>query len=242
VRARVLVVVLAVSVLGGIAFYVTDKAPAYPRKAERSSYTTADIIEYLAFGQGPVARDHPVGGTQIKPGAMPAESQLRTVAQSLSECVHSLDATAGSGLTVAFNAADARRLDHSLRRFDAAVMRWLSSPNQIPPCPPPPPPPKAPPAPEPYLKLTGVLALDYVLVGWDFYAAAVTIGGAAVISGLVVVAYASLFYEAGALVTTIVAALEAFFIPILLSYEFVNGPTELDRQIATAKIIEQLQS
>jgi hypothetical protein len=242
VRARIPAIAVAICVLSCATLYITHDTAAYPRKAVRSSYTTADIIEYLAFAQGPVARDHPGSKTQLKPAAMPAESRLRTVSQSLSECVHRLDATAGSGLTAAFNTADARRLDHALRRFDAAVTRWLTSASQTAPCPPPPPPPKSPPAPQPYLKLTGVGWLDYVFAGWDFYAAAVTVGAAAAISGFIIVAYAALFYEAGALVTSIVAALEAFWIPILLSYEFVNGPTELDRQMAIAHIIEKLQT
>lgn len=233
--------VLALCVLGGIAFYVTQDTATLPRKAVRSSYSTADVIEYLAFAEGPVARDHPASGKQIRPATMPPESHLRTVSQSLSDCVKRLDAAAGSGLVVAFNTADARRLDRALRRVDAAVTQWLTAPTQTPPCPPPPPPPKTPPAPQPYLKVTGVGWLDYVFAGWDFYAAAVTVGAAAAISGFIVVAYAALFYEAGAFVTTAVAALEAFWIPILLSYEFVNGPTELDRQIAIAHIIEKLQ-
>lgn len=241
-RARVLVVVVAVSVFGGIAFRTTHETPASPRKTARSAYTTADIIEYLAFSQGPVARDHPVDGTRIEaPGTRP-ESRLRTIAQSMSECVHRLDAAAGPRLAAAFNTADPQRLDRALRRFDAAATRWLTSPTQIPPCPPPPPPPSVPPAPSPYLKVTGVGAWDYVLVGWDFYAVAATIGAAAALSGIIAVAYAGLIYEAGLFATTAVIALEAFFVPVLLSYEFENTPTELDRQIAIAKIVEKLRT
>jgi hypothetical protein len=194
-----------------------------------ASYTTTDILEFLAFSAGRVVTDHPTLGETRVAMTLP-EGEAHSTAELVTGCIHSIDAAAGPALTAAFNAADPQRLDSALRRIDAATNRWLKAAyKQDDPCPPPPPPPKAPPSHRSYpIKVNGVGLWNYAVLGEDFLAVWFTY------MGVVALGYA-------ALVASFVVVWVAL-VPILVSYQFENLPTDLDRQSAIATIAKTLRS
>jgi len=242
VRARSVVCVVAVVVTGAacITCYAILPTSRSARHTAPLSYSTTDVVEYLAFATGPVVADHPalarpeLGGVKVPPAA-----QLHAVAVSLTGCIHSLDASAGPALTAAFNAADPQRLDNAVHRFNAAAQRWLTAPyQQDDPCPPPPPPPKSPP-PEKnsdrgWWKVVGDILAYWVLGGAVAVGAGVSVTVGAVFNVLVLAMSLLVVAETGVLV--------AWIFPAFLSYEFENTPTDLDRQTAIGKVVAALRS
>jgi hypothetical protein len=232
VRSRILITLVAIAVVGSIALYATDATSPSTRHVVHAPYTTTEVLEFFGFSAGRVVADHP-DLDQRGAFAIASDSQARFAAESVTGCIHRMDASAGPALTAAFNAADPQRIDGALQRVDAAARRWMTAPyKQDDPCPPPPPPPYEGPIQEPdgFWHMTGDIAGNYVLVTDDFYAFAVTVGGALVISwyGLVAVA--------------MVVAAGLFLVPEFITYEFENASTDLDRQTAIAKLAKALRS
>ena len=232
-RTPILSFVIALVTLSGLAFYANDAMPPPQRKALRTSYTSAEILEYLLFSSGRAATEHPLAG-KLNAAApkLPPEMQLRTVSETVSRCINSIDEAAGPALSAAFNTADAQLLDGALQRFDAAASRWPTlahAPGA--PCPPPPPPPSSPPSPK---RFTGIGKWNFIVALDDFYLLMLTIGGAVATSVVAIVM--------GALLLVYGAVVGFWVVPALLSYEFENHPTDLDRQTAIAKIVKALRT
>jgi hypothetical protein len=232
-RIRVLVTLVAMAAAGSSVFYATHVASPLTRHVVQSPYTTTEVLEFLVFSTGRVAAEHPALDKQ-RTVTMLSDTQARAAADSITECIRSIDAAAPTALTKAFNAADPQRLDSALRRFDAAASRWLAAPyKQDDPCPPPPPPPSAPPdngsAPG-WWYVNGYGAWDFVLAGWDFYGGALTLGVVGAI--------------AAALLTMVVLVVfvTAVLVPAFIFYEFEAPPSDLDRQTAIAKIVRALRA
>lgn len=232
------VCLLAIAVSASVAYYTTY-ASRPKLRVLHLPYTTADVVEYLVFSAGRVVVDFPVlQRTDQKSVAVPSATQLHIAAESLTECIRSVDASAGSSMTAAFNAADPERLDGALRRFNAAANRWLSTPHKAEsPCPPPPPPPSVPPdsgSGDGVWKMKADVYGAYLVAGWLVAAAGVSATVGAVFNVLV-----------AAMATLVVAAtavLVAWIFPVLITYEFEAAPKDLDRQIAVAKIVQALRS
>jgi hypothetical protein len=229
-RVRILVLLIANALAGTVALYAIHPEPPRNNRTGQARYTTVDILEFLAFSAGPVVADHPALSAPKIAKTLP-EGQERAAAERVTGCIHSIDAMAGPALTAAFNAADPLRLDNALHRIDAATNRWLKTAHtQDDPCPPPPPPPKAPPPSRPSypIKVNGIGLWNYIVLGENFLAVWFTYMGA------VALAYA-------ALVASFVVVWVAL-VPILVSYQFENLPTELDRQTAIATITKAMRS
>jgi hypothetical protein len=238
VRIRILTYLTATAMAGSIAFYATHGGATSTTHIVHASYTTTDVLEFILLSRGRVVADHPAldtAGSMAAPN--PPAPDVRAALESLSGCIQRIDASAGPALTAAFNAADPQRLDSALRRFDAAAGQWLTAPYKQDPCPPPPPPPSAPPQDGAgsgwwhvkgwgFINYVGII--NYIALGEDFYVGYLTVG---------VVGAISLGIFVAALV-----AVWAFVVPILISYEFENAPTDLDRQTAIAKIARTLRS
>jgi hypothetical protein len=224
---------VATAVAGSTSVYAAHVAPPSAGHLVHSPYTTTEVLEFVLFSTGRVAAEHSALDKQ-RTATILSDTEALTAAESISGCIHSIDATAPPALTKAFNAADPQRLDSALRRFDAAASRWLAAPyKQDDPCPPPPPPPSAPPgngsAPG-WWYVNGYGAWDFVLAGWDFYGGALTLGVVGAI--------------AAALLTMVVFVVfvTAFLVPAFIFYEFEAPPSDLDRQNAIAKIVRVLRS
>lgn len=238
-RIRVLVCLVVIAVAASVARYATHAAPRLIRHAGHAPYTTIDVVEYLTFAMGPVVADHPtLGGSDLSTARTPSAEQLRAATESVTGCIHSIDAAAGPALTAAFNAADAPRLDNALHRFNAAATRWLTAPHkQDAPCPPPPPPPSQKPddgSGNTWWKVKGDVLGLWLVAGLVSAAAAVSVAVAAVINWAVL--------ALSLLVVSQTAVLVLWLVPAFLSYQFENRPTDLDRQTAIAKIVQALRS
>jgi hypothetical protein len=239
VKVRTLVCVLGLVAAASLPIYVNFGATQSSKPGKRFSYTPTDVVEFLAFQEGPVATDHPTLARQHADKSTPlAPGQLRVIAQSVNDCVHSLDASAGPALAEAFNSTDAQRLDTAVRRFNTASKRWLTTPYvQGAPCPPPPPPPSAPPRTgdgSGFWWQKGKGLIDFFVVGWVSVGAGVSVTVGAVFHLLVL--------AMGTLVVAETAVVVLWLFPTFLSYEFENTPSDLDRQTAIAKIVETLRS
>lgn len=238
-RARVLIFLAVVALVATVARLATHPPPRHTSYAGHLAYTPADVVEYFVFAAGPVVSDHP---TLARPGVgtakLPPAGELRAVAESVTDCIHSIDASAGPALAAAFNAADPQRLDSAVQRFNSAADRWLKAPyEQGAPCPAPPPPPQAPPdegSKPGWWKVDQDVLGDYVLAGWLVAAGLVSVDVGAVFHVAVVAMALGLVYTTAVLVLWIY--------PVFLSYEFANMPTDLDRQNAIAKIAQTLRS
>jgi hypothetical protein len=233
VRVRILVPVAVIAVVAGSALYATQVTSMSTRRVVRGPYTTTEVLEFLLFSTGRVVADHPGLDKQRALTKLP-DAQARGAVESVTRCVHHIDAAAGPALTAAFNAADPQRLDGALHRFDAAARQWISAPyKQDDPCPPPPPPPYEGPMQEPgqgWWRVNGDVDTKYVVFGTDFYAFMYTVGGAFAVSFVGLVAELA------------VVALGLLLVPEFITYEFENTPTELDRQTAIAKLASELRS
>lgn len=231
IRTHLLPVAVAVSV----GLYAIHPTSPPPRRTVYAPYSTTDALEFLLFSTGRVVADHPDLDKQPALRTV-SDAQAQTAVESVTRCVDHLDATAGPALTAAFNAADPQRLDSALQRFDAAARRWITAPyRQDAPCPEPPPPPKyggeyQDPGGNGWWRMNGEGYLNYILYGEDFYLAAVTVGGALVIS------------VAGLVALAVAVWATFFWVPVLVSYEFENAPTDLDHQTAIAKLARALRS
>lgn len=227
--------------LGGVVVYGDNHRTPTPTRLAHPAYTTDEVYEFILLSQGRIAAEHPGVLTTTGPpaGARPLPAtKVRTALQTVRQCIDRLDGSLSPALTTAVNTADPQRLDNALQRFDAAAVAWMTAPqSQNGPCPPPPPPPSAPPKTGSgggwwHLKGFGLLNYvgigNYVVLGDNFFVGYLTVGIAAAISAVLFVA---------ALV-----AVWVVFVPILLSYDFENTPTELDRQTAIAKIAHALRS
>jgi hypothetical protein len=240
VRVRSLACVLVLVAAASVPIYLNFGMPRSPKSSKQLAYTTTDIVEFLAFQEGPVATDHP---TLARPKADTSMSlqpgQLRAIAQSVTDCIHSLDAAAGRTLAEAFNATDPQRLDTAVRRFNTVSKRWLTTPyKQDGPCPPPPPPPSAPPH-------SGGDGSGFWwqkgkgLVDWFVVGVVSVLAGASVTVGAV---FHLLVLAMGTLVVAETAVVILWLWPAMLSYEFEDTPSDLDRQTVIAKIVETLRS
>jgi hypothetical protein len=233
VRTRLLVAVLAIAVTGSIALYATQMKSTSTRHVVHGPYTTTEVLEFLLFSTGRVVTDHRDLDKQGALAILP-DTQAQAAVESVTRCIHHIDAAAGPALTSAFNVADPQRLDGALQRFDAAAHRWITAPyKQDDPCPPPPPPPYEGPMKEPgsgWWRLNGDININYVILGTDFYAFLYTVGGALAVSFLGLVAELA------------VVAVGLLFVPEFITYEFENTPTDLDRQTAIAKLANALRS
>ncbi len=238
-KVRTLFWVLGLVAAASLPIYVDLGTSQPSRPVKKFSYTPTDVVEFLAFQEGPVATDHPALARQdvdksisLRPG------QFRAIAQSVTDCIHSLDAAAGPSLAEAFNSTDPQRLDTAVRRFNMASKRWLTTPFvQGAPCPPPPPPPSVPPRTgdgSGFWWQKGKGLVDWFVVG------VVSIGaGFSVTVGAV---FHLLVLAMGTLVVAETAVIILWLWPPMPSYEFDNIPSDLDRQTAIAKIIEALRS
>lgn len=228
-RIWILLPLTATALAGSVVLYAIHPEAPMNRHTVHASYTATDILEFLAFSAGRVVADHPTLGEARVANTLP-EGQARSAAEQVTGCIHSIDAAAGPALTAAFNAADPQRLDSALRRIDAATDRWLKAAHkQDDPCPPPPPPPKAPPSHRSYpIKVNGIGLWNYIVLGENFLAVWFTY------MGVVALGYA-------ALVASFVLVWVAL-VPILVTYQFENLPTDLDRQSAIATITKTLRS
>lgn len=232
-RGRILIPVAVIAVVGSTALYATQVTSTSTRHVVRGPYTTTEVLEFLVFSTGRVVADHPGLDKQRALTKLP-DAQARDAVESVTRCVHHLDAAAGPALTAAFNAADPQRLDGALRRFDAAARQWINAPYKLDdPCPPPPPPPYEGPMQEPgqgWWRVNGDVDTKYVVFGTDFYAFMYTVGGALAVSFVGLVAELA------------VVALGLLLVPEFITYEFENTPSELDRQTAIAKLASELRS
>lgn len=234
-RARAFLPPVAVAVVVSVALCVVHATSPAPRRVAHARYSTTEILEFLLFSTGRVVAEHP-DLNQQKAVTTASDSQAQTTVESVTRCVGHLDAAAGPALTAAFNAADPQQLDGALHRFDAAARRWITAPHkQDDPCPEPPPPPKYggeyhDPGGSGWWRMNGEGYLNYILYGEDFYVVAVTVGGALVISMAGLVALAAVLWAT------------FFWVPVLVSYEFETTPTDLDHQIAIAKLARALRS
>lgn len=228
-RIRVVLPLTASALAGSVALYGIYADAPISRHTVHASYTTTDILEFLAFSAGRVVEDHPSLAETRVVKTLP-EGEARAVAEHVTGCIHSIDAAAGPALTAAFNAADPQRLDSALRRIDVATNRWLNAAHkQDDPCPPPPPPPKAPPSHRPYpVHVNGVGLWNYIVLGENFLVVWFTYLGVVALGYAVLVASFVLVWVA--------------LVPILVSYRFENVPTDLDRQSAIATITKTLRS
>lgn len=106
-------------------------------------YSSVDVIEYLAFTQGPIVRDNPeLALPATVEGQESIASQSRAAAQIITDCIAVKDGAAISDVTEAFNTAAAVRLDPAISGLDEAAKRWLNDPiPRVAPCPPTPSPP-----------------------------------------------------------------------------------------------------
>lgn len=225
--------------LGGVALHAGHPSTASTRRIARAPYTADEVIEFVLLSRGRVVADHPALMKAVPAAGHPLPAaKVHAALETVSRCIDRIDASAGPALTAAVNAADPQRLDSALHRFDAAAAHWMVAPHtQDAPCPPPPPPPSTPSHNDSgggwwHLKGFGFLNYigigNYVVLGDNFYVGYLTVGIAAVIS-------AALFVAA-------LVAVYVVLVPILLSYEFDNAPSDLDRQTAIAKIARALRS
>ena len=235
-RIRTLLPVVALAVVVGVALDAIQASAPPARHAVHATYSATEVLEFLLFSTGRVVADHPELAEPRAPAMLATDSQAHVVAESVSRCVNLMDATAGPALTAAFNAGDPQRIDGAVQRVDAVARRWLTAPYKLDdPCPDPPPPPKYggeyhDPGGSGWWRMNGEGYLNYIFYGQDFYLVAVTVGGALVISGIGLVAFA------------VVLWVTAFWVPVVPSYVFENKPTELDHQIAIAKVAQALRS
>lgn len=234
-RIRVVVPVVALTVAVGVAVAGVDAVAPPAKHAVRARYSTADVLEYLMFSKGRVVADHPELAEPRQTPTEATDEQSYTVAETASHCVGLMDGEVGPALSSAFNAGDPQRLDGAIARVDGVVRRWMDAPFKLDaPCPDPPFPPKYggeyhEPSGKGWWQSNGYGASNYVLIGQDFYAVGVTVGGVLVISALGLVGFVVVLWIAG------------FWVPVLPSYVFENKPTELDHQIALAKIARALR-
>jgi hypothetical protein len=228
VRARTLICLLTVAAVATVGVYEM-RGQSRPKHYRQLSYTTTDIVEFLSFAEGHVAADHPSlsrpKGDSIK---FPRPELLRSIADSVTGCIRSIDAAAGPALTESFNATDPQRLDSAVRRFNDAAKRWLATPYaEGAPCPPPPPPPSTPPhsggkGGDGFWKVNGKGYLDWLLVG------VVAVGAG--VSATVGAVFHLLVLAMGTLIVAETAVVILWLWPALVSYQFENPPSDLDRQ------------
>jgi hypothetical protein len=234
VKVRVLVSLVTLGVVVSVALYAVHATSPSTRHVVRARYSTSEILEFLLFSTGRVVSDHP-GLHQQRTVAALADRDAHAAVESVARCVDHLDAAAGPALTAAFNAADPQRLDSALQRLDAAGRRWMTAPHKEAPCPDPPPPPKyggesQDPGGKGWWRSNGYGYLYFVFYGADFYAVAFTVGGALILG------------VAGAVALVVLVAATFLLVPVFITYQFQSTPTDLDHQIAIAKLARELRS
>ena len=235
-----LIWVLGLVAAASLPIYV-DLGMSRPSKTvKKFAYTPTDIVEFLAFQEGPVATDHPALARQKR-------TNLSRCALVSSELLRSRSPTVsiasmrpqGPALAEAFNSTDPQRLDTAVRRFNTASKRWLTTPLRAGgPCPPPPPPPSAA-APQRgdgsgFWWQKGKGLVDWFVIGVVSVLAGVSVTVGAVFHLLVL--------AMGTLVVAETAVVILWLWPAMLSYEFEDTPSDLDRQTVIAKIVETLRS
>lgn len=233
-RMRILAALVVSAIVAYGVTHGDHSASATAKRTAHHSYTSTDVIEYLAFATGPVVVDHPDLKTPSNmTGTSLTAEQTRTAAQRINECIASVDDGAGPALTDAINRGDPVRLDSALRQFNSAATRWLTTPaKQGVPCPPPPAPPSTPPSESgsAWLKVTGLVAAWHVAALANTVAAGVTVTVALAIN------------VAGLVAVAAIVAATVILVPIFITYQFESMPSDLDRQNAIANIASTLRN